>query len=198
VTTTARSSDVDQSAERPVPGTRTPATAATTRSVSDSRTTLTFTVSNFGRPVHGSLALSWGEVAFDGTGAPVRVRAEMDLSSIDTGIAKRDADLRKPRLLDIDRHPTMTFSAVRFSREDGGGWTADGSLTVRGQSVPLAVTGIPEAGPDGWVRVRATATLDRTTIGLRVPALLIGRTVTIGVDAWIQPCPLPHSSRAYR
>jgi polyisoprenoid-binding protein YceI len=187
VTTTTRTSGADATAYGPEPDARTLPATARTRSVSDSRTSLTFTVSSFGRPVHGRIALSWGEVAFDATGAPVQVHAEMDLTSIDTGVAKRDADLRKPRLLDIDRHPTMTFSALGFHRDDDGGWTADGTLQVRGQSTPLSVTGVPEAGPDGWVRVLATATLDRAAVGVRAPALMIGRRVTIQIDAWIHP-----------
>jgi hypothetical protein len=35
------------------------------------------------------------------------------------------------------------------------------------------------------VHVRGTAVLDRTAIGLRAPRFLIGRQVTITVDAWL-------------
>ena len=44
----------------------------------------------------------------------MRAFAELDLNSLDTGISKRDADLRKPWLLDIDRHPVMTWRCDRF------------------------------------------------------------------------------------
>jgi polyisoprenoid-binding protein YceI len=63
-----------------------PLVAAGTWAVSDSRTRVTFTVGNFGRPAHGSVTCSWGQVALDGAGTPVRVRAELDLNSLDTGI----------------------------------------------------------------------------------------------------------------
>jgi polyisoprenoid-binding protein YceI len=160
--------------------------AAGTWWVSDSRTRVTFTASNFGHPVHGSLACRWGELEVDDHGNPVRARAEIDLDSLDTGIAKRDSDLRKPRLLDIDRHPVMAWSADRFTRDDGGGWTADGELQVRGVRVPLAVTGTPE--PDGgFLRVRASGVLDRTAVGIRVPRIVIGHRVGIEIDAWLTP-----------
>jgi len=162
-----------------------PVVAAGTWTVSDSRTRVTFAVRNFGRPAQGSVACRWGEVEIDAAGTPQRVTAEIDLESVDTGIAKRDADLRKPWLLDIDRHPTMTWSAARFTREDDGRWTADGVLGLRGTSVPLTVTGPAEVLPDGWVRVRATASLDRTAVGIRAPRFLIGRRVEIDVDAWL-------------
>ncbi|SOD99075.1 YceI family protein [Blastococcus haudaquaticus] len=169
---------------------RAPAPTAGVWTVSDSRTQVAFAVRNLGRPVHGSVTCRWGELETDGTGAPVRVVGELDLGTVDTGIAKRDADLRKPWLLDIERHPTMTWGADRFTRHDDGRWTAEGVLHVRGTSAPLAVTGVAEVLPDGWVRVRATAALDRRSVGIRAPRFLIGSTVEIDVDAWLScPCP---------
>jgi polyisoprenoid-binding protein YceI len=167
-----------------------PVPVAGTWSVSDSRTRVTFSVRNLGRPVHGSVACRWGSVEVDGAGAPRRVIAEIDLESVDTGIARRDADLRKPWLLDIDRHPAMTWTADRFTRGADGGWAAEGVLQVRGTSVPLMLTGSAEFVPDGCIRVRATGSLDRTAVGIRAPRLLIGRTVDIDVDAWLRiRCP---------
>jgi polyisoprenoid-binding protein YceI len=169
---------------------QTPVPTAGVWTVSDSRTRVTFAVRNLGRPAQGSVACQWGEVEVDGTGAPLRVTAELDLDSLETGIAKRDADLRKPWLLDIDRHPTMTWSADRFTQEDDGRWIADGVLRVRGTSAPLRVAGPVEVLPDGWIRVRATASLDRAAVGIRAPRFLIGRTVEIDVDAWLcRRCP---------
>ena len=62
----------------------------------------------------------------------MRASVELDLNSLDTGVAKRDADLRGPRLLDIDRHPVMTWRCARFVATGDGAWTAEGDLTVRG------------------------------------------------------------------
>jgi polyisoprenoid-binding protein YceI len=162
-------------------------TSAGTWSVSDSRTRVSFAVGNLGRVAHGTVTSSQGTVEVDGSGTPVRAFAELDLNSIDTGISKRDSDLRKPRLLDIDRHPVMTWRCDRFVATDDDGWTGVGKLTVRGTTVALLVTGRVEAAAlDGeWLRVRAEAVLDRTAVGIRAPRFLIGRTVTITVDAWL-------------
>ena len=72
---------------------RTPVRAGTWL-VSDSRTQVRFTVRNLGVRVRGSIAVRCGEVQVDAAGAPVRVRAEFDLDSLDTGINRRDTDLR--------------------------------------------------------------------------------------------------------
>jgi polyisoprenoid-binding protein YceI len=166
---------------------RTPTTTAGTWAVSDSRTRVTFDVGNLGRVAHGSVTCSRGGVEVDAGGSPVRASAVLDLNSLDTGIRKRDADLRKPWLLDIDRHPMMAWRCDRFVPTGDGGWTAEGELSVRGTTAPLAVTGRPEAGAldSGWLRVRAEAVLDRSTVGIRAPAFLIGRTVSITIDAWL-------------
>jgi polyisoprenoid-binding protein YceI len=163
-------------------------TTAGTWTVSDSRTRVTFAVGNLGRVAHGSVACSHGEVEVDTGGSPVRASAELDLNTLDTGISKRDADLRKPRLLDIDGHPVMTWRCDRFVPTGDGGWTAEGRLSVRGTTAPLTVTGRPEAmGPEGeWLRVRAEAVLDRAAVGIRAPAFIIGRTVSITIDAWLR------------
>jgi hypothetical protein len=42
--------------------------------------------------------------------------------------------------------------------------------------------------PDGErVRVRASGVLDRTTVGIRVPRIIIGRLVGIEIDACLRP-----------
>jgi polyisoprenoid-binding protein YceI len=150
------------------------------------RTRATFTVSNLGfKAVHGSVAVIRGEVEVDPSGAPVGVRAELDLGTIDTGIARRDLDLRKRSLLDIDEHPAMTFAADSISR-DPTGWCVDGVLSLRGTCCPLVLSGdVLADSTGGAVHVLATATLDRTAVGIRAPSLMIGRTVTITIDAWL-------------
>ncbi len=162
---------------------------AGTWAVSDSRTRVGFTVHNLGRVVHGSVCCSSGSVELGAGGEPLRARADLDLRSLDTGVGRRDADLRKPRLLDIDRNPVMTWSCRDFAPTADGGWRGEGVLSVRGTSAPLTVTGRPELLVDGqpWLRVRAEAVLDRTAVGIRAPSFVIGRTVTVTVDAWLSP-----------
>jgi polyisoprenoid-binding protein YceI len=148
------------------------------------RTTATFAVGNLRSVVHGSIAVVSGALDVDDDGYPVAVRAELDLRTIGTGHTKRDADLHKRGLLDIAAHPTMTFTCDDL-RPDGAGWRADGTLGLRGTSCPLDVTGTVDGSDQGTVHVLGTAVLDRTAIGIRAPRMMIGRLVTITVDAWL-------------
>ncbi|MCF6733790.1 YceI family protein [Blastococcus sp. KM273129] len=67
------------------------------------------------------MSCRWGELDADEAGVPRRVVAELDLGTLDTGIARRDADVRKPRFLDTDRHPTMIWTARSFVPGDEAG-----------------------------------------------------------------------------
>ncbi|MFJ8916480.1 YceI family protein [Amycolatopsis sp. NPDC102389] len=151
------------------------------------RTSATFTVRNFGfRVVRGSIPVDLGSVRVSSDGV-IAVEAALDLDKIDTGNAKRDADLRKPGLLAIDAQPVLTFAANRI--EGGPGeWTIEGALGARGESCALTVTAAgPEDNGDGTWRVRAGAVFDRRAIGLRAPRFLIGREITIALDVVLSP-----------
>jgi polyisoprenoid-binding protein YceI len=162
---------------------------AGTWTVSDSRTRVSFSVGNLGHRARGTVPVRWGELLVDADGAPIHASAELDLDGLDTGIARRNTDLRKPRLLDIDRHPVMAWRAGRFSRADDGAWVAHGDLRVRGVSAPLALTGAPEpiAADGEWLHVRARGAIDRTAVGIQAPVFLIGRSIEIELDAWLTP-----------
>jgi polyisoprenoid-binding protein YceI len=116
----------------------------------------------------------------------VRARAEFDLASLDTGIARRDLDLRHPRFLAVDQHPVMVWTCDRFTRCEDGSWLAAGTLSVRGTSTPLELTAVAE-DVDGATVVRAAAVLDRLAVGIRAPRPMIGRVVRIEIDAWLVP-----------
>jgi polyisoprenoid-binding protein YceI len=157
---------------------------ATGRWVVDAaRSTATFSVGNFGvRTVTGSVPVLAGtlEVA---DGRPLRLSAELDLSALDTGSARRDADLRKPALLDLDAHPVLTYGAEEFEAGPQG-WLARGTLGARGTTCPVTVLGVP-AATDAALHLVGTAVLDRTALGIRAPRLFIGRQVSVVVDAWL-------------
>jgi polyisoprenoid-binding protein YceI len=64
------------------------------------------------------------------------VSATVDLASIDTGNADRDAHVRSSDLLDVERRPTMHFASteIRGARDT---WILDGLLTIGEVSRPI-------------------------------------------------------------
>jgi polyisoprenoid-binding protein YceI len=149
-----------------------------------------FTVLNLGfKIVKGTVPIIDAWVDVDPSGQPAAVRATLDLDAIDTGIAKRDADLRKPRLLDTANHPVMTFVGDR-PRPVETGWQIPGRLEVRATAdvtLEAQIVQGGEAGEAGEVSVRATVTVDRRRLGVTAPRLMIGRYVSVTIDAVFRP-----------
>lgn len=147
--------------------------------------TATFRVANLGRTVTGTVPIIEGTVHVDDRGQPGAISGSLDLGAIDTGHARRDKDLRQPRFLDLDSHPTMTFAADSIAVTPAG-WQIAGQLAVRGTSVRL--TGQADvARRDGSAIVIAHTWLDRRALGIRVPRIMIGRMVSITITATLRP-----------
>ncbi|WP_103347717.1 YceI family protein [Amycolatopsis sp. CA-128772] len=160
-----------------------PALRAGTWTVRGGRTTAAFEVRNFGfNRVRGTIPVRAGTVEVTTAGVTA-VHAELDLGALDTRNPRRDADLRKPSLLDSADRPELTFTATGVHRRDDG-WEVAGELRLRGTSCPLTLTAEPSAG---GTRVRATGTFDRAPLGLRVPRAVIGRYIRIVVEAELEP-----------
>jgi len=146
-----------------------------------------FTVANFGRTVYGRAPILDGRLTTDPGGAPETVTGTVDLGAIDTGHARRDQDLRARRLLDLDRHPLLTFTADNIT-DAAGEWRVAGTARVRGRRVELVCTVTRFVlGPDETVRLLAHAVLDRREIGIRAPELMIGRHIAIDLNVLLRP-----------
>jgi polyisoprenoid-binding protein YceI len=152
--------------------------------VDPAHSTATFRVGNLGRTVTGTVPITEGTVDIDGGGQPSAITGSLDLGTIDTGNARRDKDLRKPRLLDLDRHPAMTFAADTVTATPAG-WRVSGHLTARGISVRL-VGDADVSGQDRSATVTAHTRLDRRTLGIRAPRIVIGHAIDITIIATIR------------
>ena len=149
--------------------------------VDPAHSTATFRVRSLGRTVTGNVPITEGTVDVDESGRPRAISGSLDLGAIDTGNPRRDKDLRKPRFLDLDRYPAMTFAADSMT-ETPAGWRVTGQLAVRGTSVRLAGDAAVSSH-DRSATVTAHTQLDRRALGIRVPRIMIGHTIDITVTA---------------
>jgi polyisoprenoid-binding protein YceI len=155
--------------------------------VEPAESTATFRVGNFGRTVLGTVPMLEGTVEIDEDGTPSAVKGTLDISAIATGNARRDKDLRKPRLLDLDNYPVMTFTARRIYATPEG-WHVSGLLTVRGIMTPVAGEVRLSTADLDMATLTATAQYDRKPMGIHAPRIMIGRTIEITVTATIRRC----------
>lgn len=128
---------------------------------------------------------------FDGTivtrpnVADSSVEVSVDLSSINTGTADRDAHLRSADFFDVETHTSMTFTSTGVRQESDDEFVVTGDLTIRGVTKPveLEVEFLGEGG-DPWggtrVGVEAKGEISRKEFGIDFNIPLEGDKVMIG------------------
>jgi polyisoprenoid-binding protein YceI len=99
------------------------------------------------------------------------VEATIDVSSLDTRVADRDAHLKSPDFFDVAKYPSITFKSTRVEKAGKDGLRVTGDLTLHGVTKPvvLAVTTTAEVkGMYGETRrgFSATTKIDRKAFGL--------------------------------
>lgn len=117
----------------------------------------------------------------------------IDASSIDTGVADRDAHLRSADFFHVERYPEITFNSTRVTRTAADRLRVDGALTIKGvtRDVTLDVEVLGQA-KDPWGNERAafsaTTSIDRREFGLtwnqvlETGGVMVGDRIDIAID----------------
>jgi polyisoprenoid-binding protein YceI len=142
--------------------------------------------------VHGSFKAWSAKLEIGDDLASSSVRAEIDVASIDTHEAKRDAHLRSGDFFDAEAHPKLTFQSKRVDKT-GGGLKVIGDLTIRGTTKEVALD-VEETGrgKDPWGQERVgfagKTAIDRKDFGLtwnqalEAGGVLVGDKVEISIE----------------
>lgn len=114
----------------------------------------------------------------------------VDLASITTGDAERDAHVRSSEFLDVQRHPLARFTSG-VVQVQGHEVVVNGRLDLHGVDHDVQVivqVGATTIDPDGRPRARYTAraVIDRQSFGLRWNQDLDVGGVVVGDEAEIQ------------
>lgn len=136
--------------------------------------------------VRGTFARWTGTVQVPaGDFSKATVDVTIDASSIDTGVAQRDAHLKSPDFFDVEKYPELRFVGKRVQPRSGRDIEVVGDLTIRGitREVVLRVEQHGQA-KDPWGNVRAAFTaktsIDRKDFGLTWNQLLESGGVMVG------------------
>jgi polyisoprenoid-binding protein YceI len=117
-----------------------------------------------------------------------KASAVIDTASIDTGIDKRDEDLRSANFFEVVKYPTMTFVSKKFTRVGTNKFKMTGDLTMHGvtREVVLDMEGLGTIVKDPWGGMRRGATLvtriNRKDFGLTYNKVLETGGVMVGDD----------------
>ena len=89
--------------------------------------------------VRGGFAKFSGQVTIGETPEASSVVATIDAASIDTGEPARDAHLRSPDFLDVEKYPTLDFRSTYVRRTGETSLRLDGELTIRRVTRPVSL-----------------------------------------------------------
>lgn len=138
--------------------------------------------------VHGSMPVLAGEVVVDASGAVEEAWVRVDPTGISTGNARRDGHLQGPGFLDTGHHPDVV---VRVGPCTPGpqGVDVDAVVSARGTDAPasLSVRATARPSPDQPAQLVVSGRLDRAPLGIRAPALLVGRWIHLEADLTVNP-----------
>ena len=137
----------------------------------DSR--LSFTATQLGAPFDGVFKAFEATIVFDPANPDANVAdVSIDVASVDTAQADRDAQVRGVEWFDVSSHPDARFKTTAF-RTVGAGWEVDAVLTIKGVSrkVTLPFT-LKLEGNRAFME--GTVTIDR-------------RDFNVGTGQWLGP-----------
>ena len=173
-----------------------PTTATTTWNIDPAHSAAEFKVKHMMiSNVKGHFAKVTGTLTLDESDLNrSRVEALIEVASLETRDAQRDAHLKSADFFHVEKFPTLSFKSTRISLVRDGELAAEGDLTIRGvtRKVVFSVEGPTPPAKDPWgntrVGVSATTKINRKDFGLtwnaalETGSILVGDEVTIALD----------------
>jgi polyisoprenoid-binding protein YceI len=144
--------------------------------------------------VKGEFSAITGKLDLDADITKSRIEASIDAATVDTRDSQRDAHLRSPDFLDVEKFPTLTFRSTHISKKRDGELVVAGDLTIHGitRNVSFEVEGPSAPTKDPWGNTRiglsATTHIIRKDFGLtwntalEAGGILVGEDVAITLD----------------
>ena len=163
----------------------TPRLTAGTWAIDPAHSEVSFTVRHLMvSKVRGTFTGFTGSITVADDALASSVEATIDMASIDTRDAGRDAHLRSPDFFETDTYPTMTYRSVSV-RPHGDDFVVEGELTLHGITRPVALdlelNGV-SADPWGGTRAgfSAETEINRKDFGVDITMPLDGGGVVVG------------------
>ena len=114
-----------------------------------------------------------------------KINFSLDVDSIDTNQAQRDAHLKASDFLDLAAFPKITFASTSFTKKSGSDYALKGNLTVKGvtKEVELAVE-FGGIAADHYGNVKAgfdiTGVINRKDFGLVATMVTEAGNIVVG------------------
>lgn len=150
---------------------------------------VSFKIRHLMSKVRGTFTRFSGEIVVADDLASSTAGADIEVDSVDTRSADRDAHIRSSDILGTSEFPHLTFATTGV-RSEGGNYYVDGTLTIKGQTHPVTLTvEFNGVGPDPWGGTRAgftaTTEISRKFYGIEFN-IPVGEGALLGDNVEIQ------------
>jgi polyisoprenoid-binding protein YceI len=131
--------------------------------------------------VNGQLSDLKGQIIFD-EAQPEKssFKVNLSVSTLKTGIDKRDKDLKSASFFDLAKYPLVSFVSKKISKTSSG-FEVVGDLTIKNKTkevtIPFTFSGSGESGT-----FKGHFTLNRLEYGLGDSSVLVGNTASINIE----------------
>ncbi|HSN17357.1 MAG TPA: YceI family protein [Gammaproteobacteria bacterium] len=145
---------------------------------------LTFTASQGGAPFPGEFKSYTAELCLgDKDPAQDKLRVDVDLNSVDSGLDEMDAALKNDDFFDTAKYPRGSFVSDSLKQVSPGHYSVTGKLTLKGITKTITVPFTWTPSPDGkHARLDARTTLQRRDFGIGKGQWDDPQYVGLGVD----------------
>ena len=133
--------------------------------------------------VRGGFKVYSGEVFLDEENPQNSwAKVEIDVASVDTGNADRDAHLLTPDFFDVANHAKITFVSTKVEKVDDDVFTLIGDLTIKGVTHPVTLNVVKygefnDPGMGHRIGYAAETKINRKDFGMQFDMMLDGKFI---------------------
>jgi polyisoprenoid-binding protein YceI len=165
--------------------------SAGTWNIDPAHSEVAFVIRHLMTKVRGSFTEFAGSLEIAEKVADSKATVEIQIKSIDTRNADRDAHIRSAEILDLDNHPVMTFVTTGVRENGSTKYFLDGTLTIRNVTHPITLDvefNGTDTDPWGGTRVgfSATTSISRKEYGIEFNIPLGGDKALLGDNVDVQ------------
>jgi polyisoprenoid-binding protein YceI len=120
-----------------------------------------------------------------GEDGSARTEGTVDVTTVDTREAKRDAHLRSPDFFDAEQFPTLTFTSTAVHADGDDEYVIEGDLSIHGVTQPVTLRAeVTGADTDPWgnerVALEASGKIKRSDYGMTFNQALGSGNMLVG------------------
>lgn len=149
------------------------------------KSTVKFTIKNFGINTGGNFKGLAGNIEFD-KDSPEKANFTMsiDAATVNTDNDSRDSHLRKAEYFDVANHPKITFTSEKISGK-GSNLTATGKLTIKGVSKNISIPFTATPKDDGYL-FEGSFQINRRDFKVGGNGVVLGDNVNVSLSVFAQ------------